>query len=424
MFWCDTRAEGWVALVADKVGAGDRVVGEPGLSGLSGVSAGVVGGVSWGVRRARGAVSAVFFITGAAFAAWASRVPAVQERLGLSEGELAVALVGLSAGACLGLPLVGGLVARYGSRPVLFAGMAVYLASLAGLAFVPGLPLLTVTLALLACGNTAVDVAMNTQGILVERAYGRAVLGGFHAAFSLGGITGAVAGSLAASAGVGVGPHFVVTSVVLCGATVMAATALLPDPPRKRAEKSGPLFALPGAGLWIPGLVAFCALMGEGVMNDWGAVYLHGVTGASPGAAGAGFAVFSAGMVAGRLAADRIRARTGTVRFTLGCALVAASGAVIAIAVPTTGAGFAGYALIGLGMAAVIPVIFSHAAGLRPQRPGPAIAAVSAVGYVGFLAGPPVIGGLAEATDLRTAMLVLPALMATMALLAVRLRRR
>ncbi|MFD7899503.1 MFS transporter [Streptomyces sp. NPDC059743] len=376
------------------------------------------------------AVSAVFFITGAAFAAWASRVPAIQEQLGLSEGQLAVALVGLSGGAFLGLPLVGGLVARYGSRPVLFTGMAVYLAGLTGLAFAPSLPVLTVTLALFACGNTAVDVAMNTQGVLVERAYGRNILGGIHAMFSLGGIAGAVAGSLAASAGVGTGPHFTITALVLCAAAAVAATALIPDP-QDRAENTGhhpqnptPLFALPTTGLWIPGLVAFCALMGEGVMNDWGAVYLHDVTGASPGAAGAGFALFSAGMVAGRLSADRIRARTGTVRFTLGCALVAAVGAVVAISVPTTGAGFAGYALLGLGMAAVIPVIFSHAAQLRPERPGPAIAAVSAVGYVGFLAGPPVIGGIAEAVDLRAAMFVLPALMGAMALLSLKLRRR
>ncbi|MFE1956771.1 MFS transporter [Streptomyces sp. NPDC059479] len=392
----------------------------------------------------RVAVSAVFFITGAAFAAWASRVPAVQERLGLSEGQLAVALVGLSGGAFLGLPLVGGLVARYGSRPVLHTGMAVYLAGLTGLAFAPSLPMLTVTLALFACGNTAVDVAMNTQGVLVERAYGRNILGGFHAMFSLGGIAGAVAGSLAASAGVGTGPHFTITALVLCAAAAVAATALIPDPqgrakntdrpaeasnrptqaPNHHPQNPTPLFALPTTGLWIPGLVAFCALMGEGVMNDWGAVYLHDVTGASPGAAGAGFALFSAGMVAGRLSADRIRARTGTVRFTLGCALVAAVGAVVAISVPTTGAGFAGYALLGLGMAAVIPVIFSHAAQLRPERPGPAIAAVSAVGYVGFLAGPPVIGGIAEAVDLRAAMFVLPALMGAMALLSLRLRRR
>ncbi|MEU3985208.1 MFS transporter [Streptomyces sp. NPDC026672] len=371
----------------------------------------------------RAAVSTLFFITGAAFATWASRVPAIQDRLGLSEGQLAIALVGLSGGAFLALPLMGGLVARYGSRPVLFTGTAVYLTALAGLPFAPGLPLLTMTLALFACGNTAVDVAMNTQAILVERAYGRAVLGGFHAMFSLGGIAGAVAGSAAASAGVGTGPHFALTSLVLCGAAAVTAVALIPDPP-ERAEDPGPLLALPGAGLWIPGLIAFCVLMGEGVMNDWGAVYLHDVTGTSPGTAGAGFAVFSAGMVLGRLFADRLRARAGTVRFTLGCALVATAGAVIAIAAPSTGTGFAGYALLGLGMAAVIPVIFGYAAQLRPERPGPAIAAVSTVGYIGFLAGPPAIGGIAEMVDLRAAMLVLPTLMTTMALLSLKLRRR
>jgi len=372
------------------------------------------------LRAMRAAVSALFFITGAAFATWASRVPAIQDRLELSEGQLAVALVGLSGGAFLGLPLVGGLVARYGSRPVLFTGMTAYLAALP---FAPSLPLLTVTLALFACGNTAVDVAMNTQGILVERAYGRPILGGFHAMFSLGGIAGAVAGSAAASADMNTGPHFAITAVVLCGAAAVTAVALIPDA-QGRTEGPGPLFALPGAGLWIPGLVAFCALMGEGVMNDWGAVYLHEVTEASPGAAGAGFAVFSTGMVVGRLSADRIRARTGTVRFTLGCALVSGLGAVVSVSVPATSAGFVGYALLGLGMAAVIPVIFSYVTQLRPDRPGPAIAAVSAVGYVGFLAGPPLIGGIAEIADLRAAMLALPMLMATMAVLSLKLHHR
>ncbi|MCI3928160.1 MFS transporter [Streptomyces sp. AN091965] len=377
------------------------------------------------LRAMRLAVSAVFFVTGAAFATWAARVPAVQDRLDLSAGELAVALVGLSGGAFVGLPLVGGLVARYGSRTVLRAGMALYLAALTGLAFAPGLALLTAVLALFACGNTAVDVAMNTQGVLVERAYARPVLGGFHAMFSLGGIVGAGVGGLVASAGVGTGPHFAVTAVVLCAVAAWAATALAPEPRRaERAADSGPLLALPGPGLWIPGLVAFCALMGEGVVNDWGAVYLHEVTGASAGLAGTGFAVFSAGMVVGRLSADRVRSRVGTTRFTLGCAAVAGVGALIPVASPTVLAGFLGYGLLGLGMAAVIPVVFSHAADLNPERPGPSIAAVSAVGYVGFLAGPPLIGAVTESTTLRTAMLVLPALMATMAVLATRLRGR
>ncbi|MGC0329812.1 putative MFS family arabinose efflux permease [Streptomyces sp. SAI-170] len=374
------------------------------------------------LRRQRLSVSAVFFLTGAAFATWASRVPAVQDRLNLSAGELAIALIGLSGGAFVGLPLVGGLVARYGSRTVLCTGLAVYLAALAALAYAPGLAALTVLLALFACGNTAVDVAMNTQGVLVERAYERPVLGGFHAMFSLGGIAGAVAGGLAASADIGIGRHFPLAALALCAVAAAAATSMAPDPPRDTRD-SGPMLALPGPGLWIPGLVAFCALMGEGVVNDWGAVYLREVTGSSPGAAGLGYAVFSAGMVLGRLSADRIRTRLGTVRFTLACAALAGAGAVIPIASPTTPAGFTGYALLGLGMAAVIPVVFAHAAAQRPDTPGPAIAAVSAIGYVGFLAGPPLIGALASTTTLRTAMLVLPTLMLTMGILATRLRR-
>ncbi|MER5808836.1 MFS transporter [Streptomyces sp. NPDC002033] len=375
-------------------------------------------------RTMRLAVCAIFFVTGAAFATWAARVPAVQSRLDLSAGELAVALVGLSGGAFVGLPLVGGLVARYGSRTVLCTGMAAYLGALAILPHVPNLAVLTAALAVFACGNTAVDVAMNTQGVLVERAYGRPVLGGFHAMFSLGGITGAAAGGLAAAAGIGIAAHFTVAALVLLVVAGVAATGLAPEPPPAEGpSRTGPLLALPGPGLWIPGLVAFCALMGEGVVNDWGAVYLKEETGASAGAAGLGYAVFSAGMVIGRLSADRMRARLGTARFTGLCAVVAGAGALIPIIDATTAAGFVGYTLLGLGMAAVIPLVFAHAAALRPDRTGTSIAAVSAVGYVGFLAGPPVIGALAEATTLRWAMLVLPALMAVMAVLAPRLRR-
>ncbi|MER7575213.1 MFS transporter [Streptomyces sp. NPDC126514] len=371
------------------------------------------------VRRARAAVATVFFLTGTVFATWASRVPAVQERLGMSAGALALALVGLSIGAVSALPVVGGLVARYGSRPVLLVGMVLYAGALPLLAVAPNLPLLALALAAFACGNTAVDVAMNTQGVLVERAYRRPILGSFHAMFSLGGIAGAAAGSVAAGQGVGAGPHFLVTGLVAVAAFAGAMTILLPDPPD--AADPGPALALPKGGLWIPGLIAFCALMGEGVLNDWGAVYLHDATGADDGTAAAGFAVFSAGMVAGRLAADRIRARAGTVPFMLACGLVAGLGAAVAVAVAAPASGLVGYALLGLGLAAVVPVVFSHVAELHPDRPGPSIAAVSAVGYGGFLAGPPIIGAVAEGAGLRVAMLVPVLLMIAMTLLAQRL---
>jgi MFS family permease len=162
--------------------------------------------------------------------------------------------------------------------------------------------------------------------------------------------------------------------------------------------------------------------MGEGLMNDWGVLYLNDVAGTSAWTAAAGFAVFSAGMVTGRLAADRVRARVPTERLLRGCVLLAAGGSVLAIALPSAWTGLAAYALIGLGLAAVVPVTFSHTARYNPRHPGASIAAVSTVGYVGFLVGPPLIGAIAETVGLHTAMLVFPLLMGTMVFLAPLLR--
>jgi MFS family permease len=330
-----------------------------------------------------------------------------------------VALTGLAAGAFAGLPLAGGLVARWGSRRVL-AGAALYLAALPLITVAPGLVHLTAALAAFAIGNSILDVSMNTQGALAERAYSRPIMGSLHAMFSLGGVLGAAAGGLAAGAGVGVQRHFLVTALVLAAVCACAIGFLLPDAPR--AGPSAPLLTLPARGLWAPGLIAFCALMGEGLMNDWGVLYLNDVAGTSAWTAAAGFAVFSAGMVTGRLAADRVRARVPTERLLRGCVLLAAGGSVLAIALPSAWTGLAAYALIGLGLAAVVPVTFSHTARYNPRHPGASIAAVSTVGYVGFLVGPPLIGAIAETVGLHTAMLVFPLLMGTMVFLAPLLR--
>ncbi|MFI0370343.1 MFS transporter [Actinomadura sp. 1N219] len=382
-------------------------------------------------RAARVAVRGVFFANGAAFASWAARVPAVRDGLGLSTGGLAVALAGLAAGALAGLPLAGVAVARWGSRRTLIGGAVLFFGTLPLIPSAPGLVPLTVAAAMFAVGNSAVDVAMNTQGVLVERACSRPVMGGFHAMFSLGGISGAAVGGLAAAGDVGAGTHFLLTAVILfsvcCGATIF----LLPDAPDTDAPDSGvpdtgiagPAFAFPTRDLWAPALIALSALMGEGLMNDWGALYLRDVAGSSAGAAATGFAVFSAGMVVGRLAADRMRSRAATDRFVQGCSLLAGAGAVLALVAPAPGTGLVAYALIGLGLAPVVPVAFSHAASHTPQGPGPSIAAVSTVGYVGFLAGPPIVGGVAEAAGLRVTMAVLLIVTCALSVLAPRLGR-
>ncbi|MFD0690314.1 MFS transporter [Actinomadura fibrosa] len=371
-------------------------------------------------RAARIAIGLIFFVNGAAFATWASRVPAIRDGLTLSAGGLSVALTGLAVGAFVGLPVAGGLVARWGSRRVLMWS-SLYLAGLPLVAFAPRLGYLTAVLVAFAFGNSALDVAMNTQGALAERACARPLMGGFHAMFSLGGVTGAIAGGLAASTEIGIGAHFTGAAAALTVVCGVAVAYLFPDGPDRAA--ADPLLALPSRGLWAPGFVVFCALMGEGLMNDWGSLYLRDVAGSSAGTAAAGFGVFSVGMVAGRLVADRIRGRTTPGRFLLTCGLIAASGSTLAFAFPYAWTGLAAYSLIGLGLAAVVPVAFSQAAALTTRRPGPSIAAVSTVGYIGFMAGPPVVGGIAESAGLRTAMLMFLVLMATMTSLAPALSR-
>lgn len=180
--------------------------------------------------RARAATTVVFFATGAIFASWGARIPAVQDRLGLSAGELAIAVLGIEGGAVLGLPAGGALTARLGSRRTLRVGFTLYAAAMAAVGLAPGLATLTAALALTAAATSLNDVAMNVQGVELERRAGRPVLSGLHAGHSVGVLAGALIGTVAAAAGVGVAAHFaaVAAAGLLAG---MAATFALVDEP-------------------------------------------------------------------------------------------------------------------------------------------------------------------------------------------------
>jgi len=370
------------------------------------------------LRLARAAVAVVFGVTGAAFGTWASRVPAIQDHLRLSNGALALALVGLNGGAFLALPASGGLVRRYGSRAVLAGSLVIYLAALPLLAWTPNALGLGGTLFVFAAGNSGVDVAMNTQAVLIERAYRRPVLGSFHAMFSLGGLAGAMAGSLLAKAGWSVGAHFALVGLVLMAAAAAAVPGFLPDQPGA-SQSFRP--TLPSRSLLVAGLMAFCVLMAEGVVNDWSAVYMRKVAAAGPALAAAAFAAFSLGMAAGRLLADRARSRTGSRAFIVIASSVAGMAAIVSVAVLAPTAGIVAYGLIGFGLGGILPVVLSQATAGSRADPGAEIAAISTVGYMGFVTGPLIVGGIAALAGLRIAALVLVVLMAGTAVMAPRL---
>lgn len=352
------------------------------------------------MRRARIATTAVFFLTGATMAAWSTRIPAIQERLGLSAGALAIAILGLEAGAVLGLPTGGALVTRLGSRAGLAIGFAVFPTALVAVALAPSLATLAAALAVMAAANSVVDVAMNAQGIELERRYERPVLSGLHAGHSFGMVGGGLVGIAAAAAGIAPAAHLGAMAAIGVVAGVGATRWLVREPP----NGDGPVFVLPNRPLVLLGAIAFCAFLLDGAAYNWSAVHLRSERDAAPALAAAAFTVFALALALGRLRGDRLVARFGRARVVQGSALVTATGIAVAIAAPSPLGSLAGWAIFGLGTAAIAPTVLGAAAGVRGVPTPVAIAAVTTVGYLGSFTGPPLIGALAEITGLSTAL--------------------
>jgi MFS family permease len=368
-------------------------------------------------RLARGAVAAVFFLNGVLFGSWAARIPAIRDRLDLSHGELGIALAFLPLGAIVAMPLAGALAARVGSRRATRIALGLVCAATAVVALAPSLAALALLALALGVGMGALDVSMNLHGVTVERRYGRPILAGFHAAFSIGGLAGAGLGALAAGAGIDARAHLAVVAVASAAVGLVWSRRLLPGT-ADAAERSDPVFARPPRKLWALGALAFSCLLIEGASADWSGVYLKEELGTGAALAALGFTAFSVTMTAGRLVGDRLVAAAGAVRIVRAGGLLAAAGFGLALIAEHPAAALAGFACLGAGMASIVPIVF-RAAG---QVPGPAagisLAAVSTVGYLGFLIGPPVIGGVAELVGLPAALGAIVALALAVAALA------
>lgn len=369
------------------------------------------------LRVPRLAVLTVFFANGVVIGTWVVRIPAIQQRLDLSEGLLGLALLGAAVGALVAMPLVGALVSRFGSRRVVGATAMLLSLSLISPALAPSLLFLLPALAMIGAANGGLDVSMNAQAVAVEEGYGRPIMSSFHAAWSFGGLAGAAAGGLLASQGVGPLPHFAAVGVLSAIAFAAAYKKLLPA--RADASDDGaPAFARPTRALMGLGIISFCVLLGEGAMGDWSAVYLNNTLKTGPGFAAAGYAAFSLAMAFGRLFGDRFTERLGPARLVRSCGALAAVGLAIGLAASQPLVALVGFACAGAGFSIVFPVALSAAGRTKGMAAGPALAAVSTTAYTGFLVGPPFIGFVAEWTSLGVALYLVVALSAVIIPLA------
>jgi predicted MFS family arabinose efflux permease len=376
-------------------------------------------------RAARLAVAVTFVALGVGGGSWATRIPAVQHRIGLSAAELGVALFGLGFGSLLSMPLTGVLIARHGSRPVLRGAALLFAISIALPPLAWNLPALWLALTLFGAAAGALDVAMNSHGVTVEHVYGRPILSSFHAAFSAGALLGAALGALAAGLGIDARVHLAAIAGLVLIAALASGRALLPADEDSGAAGQRLTLHVPRQ-LVVVGIVAFLCLLAEGAASDWSAVYLAGPLGSSPDVAAAGFAGFAAAMMLARLAGDRLGATLGEVALVRAGALLGTGGMAIGLLAGNAPTAIAAFACLGAGLAGIVPVVF-RAAATHPDVPaGIGLAAISTAGYTGFLLGPPVIGAAASATSLPRALGLIVLATAAIAALAGRIpvRRR
>jgi MFS family permease len=355
--------------------------------------------------KERVATLAVFLANGFGIGAWAVEVPRIKESLSLSDTSLGIALFAFALGAIVAMPLAGRLAPRFGSGRATALLAVAFVIALPLPAFVPDLVSLCAVLLVLGAANGALDVSMNGHASTIETQWKAPIMSSFHAAWSAGGLLGAATGAMIQKWGVGVAGGLVLPDAVI-GVLVLAAAmlALRDLGPRASAPASG--FALPSAGVMKLAALAFLCMMVEGAVADWSAVFLRSALNGEASAAALGYSAFAFSMAACRIVGDVSVRRFGSGTVVGLGGLIAATGLALVLGLPNVVTACVGFALVGVGLANIVPVIFS-AAGRSTLTPAIGVSMAATAGYAGFLVGPPLIGFGAGFVGLRLALCVL-----------------
>lgn len=372
--------------------------------------------MSAAIADASRALRTQFFVLGMMFATWGVHVPTVKAHYGLGEQALALAMLAGGVGALLALAQAGRIVGRHGPSAVSAAMGLLCCAAVASLLVFPVYAALLVVMLAFGISGSLFDVAINTEASEIERHAARPLMSGFHGMFSLGGMAGASLGSTAPALGLTPQGHLLVATGAGAVAVLAASRAMLPVPPRA-AETSQPL-SLPRGALLLLGVLAALGLIAEGAIYDWSVLFMKQERASSPSTAALAFASFSGAMAVGRFGGDWVRARLSPTRLLRASGVLAAVGMALALALPSPWIALLGFACVGLGLSNVVPVLFSAASQVPGMSPAHGIAAVSGVGYLGMMAGPPLIGLVAEHSSLSAGLVVVVVFALFMALSA------
>lgn len=374
-------------------------------------------------RAAQIAVVVTFFVHGLLFASWTAHIPDVKSALGLDDGTLGLALLGTPIGSVTAMAAAAWAIPRAGSRLMVRITLAGY--ALAGplVGITGSVPGLFAALFLWGAFQGTLDISMNTQAIAVEKRRRRPLMNGMHACWSIGAFAGAGVGAAGVAVGLSLSRQLLLLAVPVLLVGELLATRMLPDrvaPPAEETPGSLRSRRLSGAMLAL-GAIAFASMLCEGAAADWSSVYLHDSVNGSAAVAGLGYASFALAMVIVRASGDRLIGRFGAQLALPVLALIATAAMTLALTLGTVPLMLLALFLLGLGVGTVVPTAFSAAGRLPGIHPGQGVAAVSGLGWAGFVCGPPIIGQLADLTSLPVALGLVPLLTALVAIAAARM---
>ena len=368
------------------------------------------------VRRSQLAVASLFGALGFSYGTWTSRLPAIKANLGLSTSQVSVVLLSAAIGSILSFPVTAAALHKLGSRGASLLTGCLIPVGLVALSLAPSWLLACVVMCLYGVVASTMDVAMNAQGVEVERATGVPVMSRLHAAFSLGTWAGAFFAFCITDFSASVPLHFIVAALIVLAATLLPRAGLIAD--AKAIDAGTRSFTLPRGAALLIGAMAFLAMIAEGSMADWSTLYLKERAGATQQVATLGIASLQGAMLVTRWFGDRARVRWGARKLLFGGSLLAGLSLAAALVIGGVWPALVGFALFGIGVATVSPCVY--AAGAREG--GVALAAVMTFGSMGFLVAPPVIGAVAQATNLSWGMAVVAAAAIALAMLSRRVR--
>ncbi len=368
------------------------------------------------------AIGIFFFVNGFLYANWTARLPELKAFYDISNGTLGTLLFTTAAGALVSMPIAGWITGKYNNE---------MLTVLAGILFCSVIPLIPLSNDLwvarscfFATGffSGAMDVTMNGQAVLVEREWKKPIMSSFHALFSIGMAIGAGVSALFSRFHIILPAHFLVVSLAAIAAILSCARIIIRDPvalPLSITDKNSGTFRLPALAILPLGIIAFCGMTGEGAMADWSAIYMHTVVGSTESFSALAFGVFGAAMTIGRIFGDRLTAALGKNTLLLLDVAVAITGLSLSLLFPYAWVSMIGFFMVGIGLATIVPIIYSTAGNTPGVSPSAGIAMASTIGYMGFFVGPPMIGHLADIFGLRTGLAYVVGLFIVMGVLII-----